>query len=131
MEKKQITDISRLARDVYFESKQKYSSSPKLVFHFRDQSSEDCLVEIDQMGIRYAISNLMANAIRSTGEQGDVYIELQRQGWKCMLDVVDFGSGEHPMTESAAVKQAYGAMGIESLRGQGTRARIELPLAIS
>jgi signal transduction histidine kinase len=129
IENKQITDFSRLALDVYFESKLKYASSPKLQFHFRDQSSQACLIEADQMGIRYAISNLVANAIHASGETGDIFLELHRQGWKCMLDVVDYGQGPHPEIETGAIKKAFGALGIESMQGQGTRARIELPLA--
>jgi signal transduction histidine kinase len=128
-ENKQITDFSRLALDVYFESKKKYASTPKLNFHFRDQSTSSCLVEADQIGIRFAISNLVANAINASGETGEIFIELRKQGWKCMLDVVDYGHGPHPEIETAAIKKAFGVLGIESMHGQGTRARIELPLA--
>jgi len=150
--KNPMTELSRLAREVYFESKLQHSSSEKLILHFLDRSTGSCPVEADSAGLKFALSNLVANAIKSTHESGDVFIEFYNQGWKCVFDVVDYGSGMDPQTlkklnqmtqakvvdesdstgltrTSKWVKSAQGALTFESLRGQGTRLRIELPLA--
>jgi signal transduction histidine kinase len=150
--KNPMTELSRLAREVYFESKLQHSSSEKLVLHFSDRSTGSCPVEADSVGLKFALSNLVSNAIKSSHESGNIFIELYSQGWKCVFDVVDYGAGFDPHTlkklnqmiqakivdesdstgltrTSKWVRGAQGALTFESIRGQGTRLRMELPLA--
>jgi len=146
-ENSQITELSPLAREVYFESKLQHSKSGKLIIHFNDQSQNACPVSVSDAGLRYALLSLVNNATRASDETGDIFIELKTQGWKCVLDVVDYGrsispdllrkisanssidSEDHDLCNvSRLVRNAHGAFTVESMRGQGTRVRIELPL---
>ncbi len=150
MKSSQISDLSLLAREVYFESKTQHSKSEKLSIHFNDRTRNSCPVAVDSKEIKHALMNLVVNAIKSTNEAGDVFIELQSQGWKCAFDVVDYGPGlskesliklgratsDDPEIEALGlglshkvVRDAHGALSFEALKGQGTRVRIELPLA--
>lgn len=151
MENTQITELSHLAREVYFESKLQHSDAIKLNIHFQDRSHSTCPVDIPRLGLKYAISNVIANAIKASGERGDIFIELKNQGWKCVLDVVDHGAGMDPQlmhklmrqqqptdvpelqslglyNASKLIRSAHGSLSFESHPGQGTRVRIELPL---
>jgi sensor histidine kinase regulating citrate/malate metabolism len=146
------TELSHLAREVCTESKLRHSDRTKLSIHFVDHSYNSCPVTVDRMGLKYALSNVLANAIEASPETGDIFIELKNQGWKCVLDVVDHGPGLEPklmqklmrfplpaeiqelegiglFNASKLIRGAHGTMTFESRRNHGTRVRIELPLA--
>ena len=145
-----MTELNQLAREVYLESKLQYGKGGKLSIHFSDRPRGSCPVSMDKMDLKYVLMNLMTNAIKASGETGDVFLELRNQGWKCAVDIIDYGKGVYPQSfeqvknmdlsqarseiqdlsrASQALRKAYGALTLEATPGQGNRVRIELPLA--
>lgn len=126
-----MTVLNQLAHEVYLESKCQHANRSGLSIHFSDRSHAACPISMNETDFKFVLMNLLTSAIKSSHESGDVFIELRRQGWKCAVDVIDYGSGfsEDLTRASHLVQKASGAMTFESMQGHGKRVRVELPLA--
>ena len=124
------TDLNQLIHDVYRENQRQYADRP-LTLHFRDQSRSACAVPVHEDDLRHVVMNLVSNAIKGSGERGDIFLELQQQGWKCALEVLDFGPTNEPRdfnSVTQTLRRFQGSISVESHQYKGNRVRIELPL---
>ncbi|MEI4830275.1 ATP-binding protein [Bacillus sp. FJAT-53711] len=119
----------------------------------------DIIVNIDEDRMQQVLHNVLDNAIRYTGENGAIHVQLEQQAEKCKLEIIDTGIGigaEHleKLGERfyrvdkarsrhnggtglglAIVKQIVhihgGTWHIESEEGRGTKISIYLPIISS
>ncbi len=85
---------------------------------------------------RRAVSNLLANATRAAGPEGQVTVRLVRQDGESLIEVIDTGGG-FGRTESisghgmsvvdAAMRAAHGRLEISSAPDAGTLVRLRIP----
>jgi signal transduction histidine kinase len=113
------------------------------------------LAEVDDLRIERVVANILQNALKYSAQTSKISLRLETTGSRCVLSVVDSGPGltadevafifEKYRRGSAAkhdregsglglfiskriVEAHGGSIGVESVRGMGTRFFIELPM---
>jgi len=115
-------------------------------------------VKVDRDAIEQAILNLLANAMKYSGESRDIYLRLKRVDGETMIEVEDRGVGVEPDERKRIFEQFYrvptpenqripgtglgltlvrhiaeghgGVVSVESAVGQGSTFAIHLPLEL-
>lgn len=85
------TDITKVVEDVYNELK--YLVNERRHEVFLDFASSEMFVDIDEMEIKRAITNLLANAVAYTEEGGRIVVRVKSSEKYISISVADNGKG--------------------------------------
>lgn len=111
--------------------------------------AEDCLASVDPEKLRQVVINLVVNALEVMPESGKLTVRVLGAGENISIEIIDSGPGIDPSilpsifdpfftTKEAGtglglsivrkiIDQHGGTIGMDSVLGEGTRVKIELP----